>query len=81
MQRCRRQADSASAVRRPAAAEAANRIRFTPAILPPYARHSKSLDVPIPLLYLKRISTSVFEEELSCGLIARSLPASFSTAQ
>ena len=29
------------------------RIRFTPAILPPYARRSKSLDTLIPILYLK----------------------------
>ena len=37
-------------------AESAERIRFTPAILPPYARRSKSLEVLIPILYLKGIS-------------------------
>ena len=38
-------------------AENAERIRFTPAILPPYARRSRSLEVLIPILYLKGIST------------------------
>ena len=32
------------------------RIRFSPSILPPYARRSKSLEVLIPILYLKGIS-------------------------
>ena len=32
------------------------RIRFTSAILPPYARRSKSLEVLIPILYLKGIN-------------------------
>ena len=41
-------------------AESAERIRFTPAILPPYARRSKSLEVLIPILYLKGISTGDF---------------------
>ena len=40
------------------------RIRFTPSILPPYARRSKSLEVVIPILYLKGISTGDFEEAL-----------------
>jgi putative transposase len=40
------------------------RIRFTSAILPPYARRSKSLEVAIPILYLKGISTGQFEEAL-----------------
>jgi putative transposase len=35
-----------------------DRIRFTPSILPPYARRSRSLEVLIPILYLKGISTS-----------------------
>ena len=38
---------------RGAAAEDTARIRFTPAILPPDARRSKSLEVLIPILYLK----------------------------
>ena len=35
--------------------EGSARIRFSSAILPPYARRSKSLEVPIPILYLKRL--------------------------
>ena len=38
------------------------RIRFSSAILPPYARRSKSLEVPIPILYLKSVLTGDFEE-------------------
>jgi putative transposase len=44
--------------------EGAERIRFSSAILPPYARRSKSLEVLIPLLYLKGVSTGDFEEAL-----------------
>jgi putative transposase len=40
------------------------RIRFSSAILPPYARRSKSLEVLIPILYLKGISTGEFDEAL-----------------
>src|SRR5262245_56558169 len=40
------------------------RLRFSSAILPPYARRSKSLEVLIPILYLKGISTGDFEEAL-----------------
>ena len=39
-------------------------IRFSSAILPPYARRSKSLEVLIPILYLKGVSTGDFEEAL-----------------
>ena len=39
---------------REAGADDPTRIRFTPAILPPYARRSKSLDTLIPILYLRR---------------------------
>jgi hypothetical protein len=42
------------------AAENAERIRFTPAILPPYARRSRSLEVLIPILYRKRCSDRTF---------------------
>jgi transposase-like protein len=42
-----------------------DRIRFSSAILPPYARRSKSLEVLIPILYLKGVSTGDFEEALS----------------
>lgn len=44
------------------------RIRFTSAILPPYARRSKSLEVLIPMLYLKGISTGDFDEALQALL-------------
>lgn len=44
------------------------RIRFTPAILPPYARRSKSLEVLIPILYLKGISTGDFADALAALL-------------
>ena len=42
--------------------EGSERIRFSSAILPPYARRSKSLEVLIPILYLKGVSTGDFEE-------------------
>ena len=44
------------------------RIRFSSAIVPLYARRSKSLEVLIPALYLKGISTGDFEEALSALL-------------
>ena len=44
--------------------EGAERIRFSSAILPPYARRTKSLEVLIPILYLKGVSTGEFEEAL-----------------
>ena len=44
------------------------RIRFSPTILPPYARRTKSLEVLIPILYLKGISTGDFEEALGALL-------------
>jgi putative transposase len=40
------------------------RIRFTPSILPPYARRSKSLEVVLPILYLKGISSGDFTQAL-----------------
>src|SRR5437868_10570594 len=46
----------------------ASRIRFTSAILPPYARRSKSLAVLIPILYLRGISSGDFEDALSALL-------------
>src|SRR5205823_11873288 len=48
--------------------EGPERIRFSSAILPPYARRSKSLEVLIPILYLKGISTGGFEEALAALL-------------
>ncbi len=44
------------------------RIRFASAILPRYARRSKSLDVLIPILYLKGVSTGDFAEALAALL-------------
>ena len=65
-------------VRDRGAADDAGRIRFTPAILPPYARRSRSLEVLIPILYLKGISTGDFEEALAAllGKYAPGLSAS-----
>jgi hypothetical protein len=39
--------------------------RFTPAILPPHARRSRSLEALIPILYLKGIATGDFAEALA----------------
>ena len=44
------------------------RLRFTSAILPPYARRSKSLEVLIPILYLKGVSSGDFEAALAALL-------------
>jgi transposase-like protein len=44
--------------------KAPSAIRFSSAILPPYARRSKSLEVLIPILYLKGVSTGDFAEAL-----------------
>jgi putative transposase len=41
---------------REASAADPGRIRFTPAILPPYVRRSKSVEALLPLLHLKGIS-------------------------
>jgi len=48
--------------------EGSERIRFSSAILPPYSRRSKSLEVLIPILYLKGVSTGDFEEALAALL-------------
>jgi transposase-like protein len=53
---------------REAAADDAGRIRFTPAILPPYVRRSKSIEMLLPILYLKGISTGDFSEALAALL-------------
>jgi len=58
---------------REAGADDPERIRFTPAILPPYARRSKSLEMLIPILYLKGISTGDFEEALA-ALLGKEAP-------
>ena len=51
--------------------EGSQRIRFSSAILPPYARRSKSLEVLIPILYLKGVSTGDFEEAFQRGCVKR----------
>ena len=48
--------------------KAAERVRFWSAILPRYARRTKSLEVLIPILYLKGVSTGAFEEALTALL-------------
>jgi putative transposase len=53
--------------------EGSERIRFSSAILPPYARRSRSLDVLIPILYLKGVSTGDFEEAL-LALLGKDAP-------
>jgi transposase-like protein len=44
------------------------RIRFTSSMLPRYARRSKSLEVLVPILYLKGVSTGDFAEALAALL-------------
>jgi transposase-like protein len=44
------------------------RIRFSPSILPPYMRRSKSIETLLPILYLKGISTGDFSEALGALL-------------
>ncbi|MHC2293430.1 hypothetical protein ACVIJW_009300 [Bradyrhizobium barranii subsp. barranii] len=45
-----------------------DRLRFSSAILPLWARRTKSLDALIPVLYLRGISTGDFQEALSALL-------------
>ena len=49
------------------------RIRFTSAILPLWARRTKSLDALLPALYLRGISTGDFQEALS-ALLGKEAP-------
>jgi putative transposase len=58
---------------REAGADDPARIRYTPAILPPYARRSKSLDTLIPILYLKGVSTGDFAPALA-ALLGKDAP-------
>ena len=53
---------------REAAADDPSRIRFSPTILPPYMRRSKSIETLLPILYLKGISTGDFSEALAALL-------------
>ena len=47
---------------------AGERIRFTSAILPLWARRTRSLDALLPVLYLRGISTGDFQEALAALL-------------
>ena len=58
---------------REAGADDPARIRFTPTILPPYARRSRSLDTLIPILYLKGLSTGDFAPALA-ALLGKDAP-------
>jgi len=62
----------AVAVRRPRVRDRVGtgdqRLRFSSALLPPYARRTKSLEVLLPILYLKGVSTGDFGVALSALL-------------
>jgi putative transposase len=64
---------------RAAAASDPSRIRFTPAILPPYLWRSKSIETLLPILYLKGISTGDFSEALA-ALLGKDAPGLSPTA-
>lgn len=48
--------------------DAAEKVRFTSSILPPYLRKAKSIEELLPWLYLKGISTGDFQEALAALL-------------
>jgi len=52
---------------------AAEKIRFVSSILPKWARRTKSLDALLPILYLRGISTSDFQEALA-ALLGKDAP-------
>ncbi len=58
---------------REAAAGDPRRIRFSPSILPPYMRRSKSIETLLPILYLKGISTGDFSDALA-ALLGKDAP-------
>ena len=58
---------------RGAASSDPERIRFNSALLPPYARRTKSLDVLLPILYLRGLSTGDFQEALA-ALLGKDAP-------
>ena len=60
-------------VRDRGAAEGGERIRFTSAIVPRWARRTRSLDALLPTLYLRGISTGDFQEALS-ALLGKDAP-------
>ena len=59
---------SAVKIRDRGAALDGDRIRFSSAILPKWARRSKSLDALLPVLYLRGVSTGDFQEALAALL-------------
>ena len=58
---------------RAAEASGEDRITFTSAILPKWARRTKSLDALLPVLYLRGISTGDFQEALA-ALLGKDAP-------
>src|SRR6202047_3098616 len=52
---------------------AEEKIRFTSAILPKWARRTKSLDALLPILYLRGVSTGDFQEALA-ALLGKAAP-------
>jgi transposase-like protein len=50
------------------ASDATDRVRFSSAILPKWARRTRSLDALLPILYLRGVSTGDFQEPLSALL-------------
>ena len=64
---------SRAKIRDRGAADAGERIRFTSAILPLWARRSKSLDALLPVLYLRGISTGDFQDALA-ALLGKDAP-------
>ena len=58
---------------RGAAAGDRERIRFSSALLPAYARRTRSLDVLLPILYLRGLSSGDFQEALA-ALLGRDAP-------
>jgi putative transposase len=53
--------------------EAEEKIRFSSAILPKWARRTKSLDALLPVLYLRGVSTGDFQEALA-ALLGKDAP-------
>ncbi len=64
---------SAVKIRDRGAALDGDRIRFSSAILPKWARRTKSLDALLPVLYLRGISTGDFQEALA-ALLGKEAP-------
>lgn len=60
-------------VRDRGAGETGERIRFTSALLPRWARRTKSLDALLPILYLRGVSTGDFQEALG-ALLGKNAP-------